>query len=187
VLVKIFCETLTRTVMEARLQFDISPQPDDSTCGPTCLHAVYRYFGDKISLKQVIKEVPSLQGGGTLAVILGNHALARGYKASIYTYNLMIFDPTWFMPGVDLRQKLMRREKSIKNSKQKFAIRNYVRFLEQNGRILHQDLNRSLLRHFLKSGLPILTGLSSTYLYGSMRVTEDEKDDDIRGEVQGIS
>jgi len=171
--------------MEARLKFDILPQPDDGTCGPTCLHAVYRYFGDEISLKQVIKEVPSLQGGGTLAVILGNHALARGYKASIYTYNLMIFDPTWFMPGVDLRQKLMMREQSIKNSKQKFAIHNYIRFLEQNGRILHQDLNRSLLRHFLKSGLPILTGLSSTYLYRSMRVTEDEKDDDIRGEVQG--
>ena len=171
--------------MEARLQFDIQPQPDDRTCGPTCLHAVYQYFGDEISLDQVIKEVPSLQSGGTLAVLLGNHALARGYKVSIYTYNLMIFDPTWFITGVDLRQKLMMREKSVKSSKQKFAIHNYVKFLDKNGRILHQDLNRSLLRHFLKSGLPIITGLSSTYLYRSMRVTEDEKDDDIRGEVQG--
>lgn len=171
--------------MEAKLQFDILPQPDDGTCGPTCLHAVYRYFGDKISLEQVIREVPSLQSGGTLAVILGNHALARGYKASIYTYNLIIFDPTWFLPGVDLRQRLLMREKSVKDSKQKFAIGNYIRFIDQNGSILYEDLNRSLLRRFLKSGLPILTGLSSTYLYRSMRVTEDEKDDDIRGEVQG--
>jgi hypothetical protein len=171
--------------MEAELQFDILPQPDDNTCGPTCLHAIYRYFGDTIPLDQVIREVPSLRGGGTLAVMLGNHALARGYKASLYTYNLIIFDPTWFRPGVDLREKLRMREQFASHGKQKLAIRHYVRFLEQGGRIRYEDLSRGLLRHFLKAGLPILTGLSSTYLYRSMRVAEDEKDDDIRGEVQG--
>lgn len=171
--------------MEARLEFDILPQPDDSTCGPTCLHALYRYFGDEIPLEQVIREVPSLRGGGTLAVMLGNHALARGYKASIYTYNLIVFDPTWFQPGVDLRAKLLLRQESVSGTKQKLAIANYVRFIEHGGRIYYEDLSRSLLRRFLKSGLPVLTGLSSTYLYRSIRVTDDEQDDDIRGEVQG--
>ena len=28
------------------LDLDILAQPDDETCGPTCLHAVYRYFGE---------------------------------------------------------------------------------------------------------------------------------------------
>ena len=32
--------------VEAKLHLDILPQPDDSTCGPTYLHAVYRYWGD---------------------------------------------------------------------------------------------------------------------------------------------
>jgi hypothetical protein len=169
----------------SRLEFDILPQPDDSTCGPTCLHAIYRYFGDEIPLGQVIREVATLRGGGTLAVMLGNHALARGYRASIYTYNLMVFDPTWFQPGVDLRERLEMRRQAALNGKQKLAIRNYVEFLERGGRIWYEDLSRGLLRRFLKSGLPILTGLSSTYLYRSMRVTEDEVDDDIQGEVQG--
>src|SRR5262245_26599770 len=35
------------------LDFDIKAQPDEVTCGPTCLHALYQYYGDKISLKQV--------------------------------------------------------------------------------------------------------------------------------------
>ena len=75
----------------------ILTQPDDSTCGPTSLHAVYQYFDDDISLDQVIKEVSFLEEGGTLAVMLGCHALKRGYKVKIYTYNLHVFDPTWFL------------------------------------------------------------------------------------------
>jgi hypothetical protein len=176
---------LDRIVMEARLQFDILPQPDDTTCGPTCLHAIYRYFGDEIPLGQVIREVPTLCGGGTLGVMLGNHALARGYKASLFTYNLMIFDPTWFHAGVNLLDRLQMRELIAPHAKQKLAIRNYLEFLKQGGKIHYEDLSRALLRRFLKSGLPILTGLSSTYLYRSMRVADDESDDDIRGEVQG--
>ena len=49
----------------------ILTQPDDSTCGPTSLHAVYQYFDDEISLEQVISEVSFLEDGGTLAVFLG--------------------------------------------------------------------------------------------------------------------
>jgi ABC-type bacteriocin/lantibiotic exporter with double-glycine peptidase domain len=78
------------------LGFDIQSQPDKVTCGPTCLHALYQYYGEDISLKQVVREVKQLKAGGTLAVMLGNHALKRGYKALIYTYNLTVFDPSWF-------------------------------------------------------------------------------------------
>src|SRR6185369_13364802 len=76
--------------VKTRLRLEILPQPDDITCGPTCLHAVYRYFGDVIGLDQVIEEVPQLETGGTLAVLLGCHALRRGYDATIYTYNLQV-------------------------------------------------------------------------------------------------
>ena len=56
--------------MESRLHFDILPQPDPTTCGPTCLHAVYRYHGDEMPLARVIAETPALEEGGTLAVLL---------------------------------------------------------------------------------------------------------------------
>ena len=64
--------------METRLKLDILPQPDNMTCGPTCLHALYRYYGDDLLLEDVIEQVPSLEGGGTLAVLLACHALRRG-------------------------------------------------------------------------------------------------------------
>ena len=63
--------------METKLEVEILTQPDDFTCGPTCLHALYQYFGDEIPLEQVIREVQFLEGGGTLDVLLANHALKR--------------------------------------------------------------------------------------------------------------
>jgi hypothetical protein len=80
------------------LDLSILRQPDNSTCGPTSLHAVYKYYGDDIELKQVIAQTHKLVGGGTLAVMLGCHALERGYHAKLFTFNLNMFDPTWFTP-----------------------------------------------------------------------------------------
>ena len=96
--------------MESKLEIEILPQPDDTTCGPTCLHAVYRYYGDSIPLRDVISEVQKLEEGGTLAVLLGLHALRRGYRATLYTYDLQVFDPTWFEDEVsNLDERLTLR------------------------------------------------------------------------------
>jgi hypothetical protein len=118
--------------------------------------------------------------------MLAKHALARGYEASIYTYNLMIFDPTWFGSGVDLRERLALRKKTTRSKKQRLAIEQYLEFIRRGGRIYLEDLRRGLLRQFLKQRLPILTGLNSTYLYRTMRVRgNDMVEDDLRGEVVG--
>ena len=91
----------------APFEFEILAQPDDTTCGPTCLHGVYRFYGDPIELAQVIHEVVPLESGGTLAVQLACHALRRGYRATLYTYNLALFDPTWFAtPERDIAERL---------------------------------------------------------------------------------
>jgi len=37
-----------------RLPVETLPQPDETTCGPTCLHAVYRYWGDQEPLETII-------------------------------------------------------------------------------------------------------------------------------------
>ena len=172
--------------MDVKIEIAMNSQPDDSTCGPTCLHAIYHFFHDSIDLESVIRQVPSLEGGGTLGVMLANHALSRGYKCSIYTYNLMIFDPTWFQAGVDIRDRLKQRHAHIRDRKQRLAIEQYLSFLEQGGRLHFQDLTRNLLRSFLKHGFPILTGLNSTYLYRTQRVYGEKMlDDDVRGEVVG--
>ncbi|MFH7319692.1 C39 family peptidase [Desulfurivibrio sp. D14AmB] len=178
--------------MQNRLSFNIQAQPDDATCGPTCLQAVYRYYDDDISLQRVIEEVHILEGGGTLEVLLACHALRRGYRAAIYTYNLRVFDPSWFEPErADLAEKLGRQLKVKKKPKLTVATRAYLEYLQLGGEIRFRDLNGSLLRHYLKQGKPILCGLSATYLYHCPREHQPRPDhpameyDDIAGSPAG--
>ena len=173
--------------MEAKLPFSILTQPDEVTCGPTCLHAIYRYFSDEVPLNQLIDEVSKLDEGGTLAVFLGCHALKRGYRAHIYTYNLRVFDPTWFeRSGVDLLERLKTQLDHKHTRKIRVATRGYREFLKLGGKIHFEDLRPDLIRRFLKKGIPIVTGLSATYLYRTPREFGPKADfDDLRGNPSG--
>lgn len=172
---------------EMRLNFKILPQPDEETCGPSCLHAVYHYYGDDILLDQVIGEVQTLKEGGTLDVFLACHALRRGYSAEIYTYNLTLFDPTWFKPkGPDLRERLTAQMRVKEDPKLHTATRGYLEFLDLGGKICIKELTTGLIRKYLNQSVPILTGLSSTFLYQSAReIGHSGEEDDVKGEPAG--
>lgn len=168
-----------------RLRIDVLAQPDFTTCGPTCLHAIYRYYGDAIGLTDVVAQVATLPEGGTLAVWLACHALRRGYDATIFTYNLKMFDPTWFEhEGVDILSKLKEQERVKRDSKLSLATSAYLEFFDLGGRLRFEELSPDLIRRPLKRGIPVLTGLSATYLYGCARERDDEYDD-IGGEPTG--
>lgn len=170
------------------LDLAILRQPDDATCGPTCLHAVYRYFGDELPLGEVTAEVPRLAGGGTLAVSLANHALRRGYRALIYTYNLTVFDPTWFGRRTpDLIERLRAQARAKMDPKLSVATDAYLEFLALGGELAMEDLTPALLRRWLERDRPILTGLSATFLYRCAREVGDAEleEDDVRGIATG--
>lgn len=165
--------------VQLQLTFDINrlknviikAQPNDFTCGPTCLQAVYNYYGENIDLNVVINEVHSLENGGTLSVLLANHALRKGYNATIYNYNLEVFDPTWFPVNNTevLIEKLKNQIEAKKNKKLKSASKAYIEFLKLGGKLKFEDLSPELLTTLFKQETPVLTGLSATYLYQCAR------------------
>jgi hypothetical protein len=173
---------------EFRLALETLPQPDETTCGPTCLHAVYRYWGESEPLTQVIERNYRMEHGGTYAVYLACDALRKGYRATIYTYNLLVFDPTWFVgKGVDIAERL-KRQLDVKMERRRFqqVTPGYLEFLNLGGRLRFVDLAPKLLHRILRHRMPIITGLSSTYLYHAAREygPHDVKDD-IRGTPSG--
>lgn len=174
-------------MMRIQLPYSIQAQPDESTCGPTCLHSIYRYYGDEIPLAQVVEEVTMLEAGGTLAVMLACHALQRGYAATIYTYKLQLFDPSWLVPGGgDLSERLRAQMACKEDDKLQVASGAYLKFLELGGKIRFEDLTHGLLRGYVKREIPVLTGLSATYLYRTPREFGPNCDyDDVRGEPVG--
>jgi hypothetical protein len=173
--------------MAPRRAFAIQLQPDGATCGPTCLQAIYRYWGDDVPLHEVVARVPQLDDGGVLAVHLGCHALRRGYRARIATLNLQLFDPSWFDGrAVDLRAKLVEQASHKEKRKLRFATEAYLEFLDLGGEVVMHDLSPSALAAILAEGVPVLTGLSATWLYRASRETGVQPvDDDVRGVPQG--
>ena len=169
------------------LPVDIDPQPDGITCGPTCLHALYRYHGLNVSLAKVVDSVTPLEEGGTLEVNLACDALQRGFAATIYTFNLNLFDPTWFdHPQTDIAAKLRERAARKCSPKFKFAVEGYCDFLERGGRLRFTDLTRAELRGMFRRGVPVIAGLNLTYLYRHPRVSGPYDDpDDVHGESCG--
>lgn len=155
------------------------------TCGPTCLHAVYRFWQDDEPLASVIGRTRRLDHGGTFAVFLACDALAKGYRATIYTYNLLVFDPTWFRMGADLHERLQRQCEVKSEPGLRHVTEGYLEFLRRGGRLRMQDLSARLIRRILRRGLPIITGLSATYLYRAAREYGDGLRDDIGGAPVG--
>lgn len=174
---------------KSKILLEMKAQPDQTSCGPTCLYALYQHLGVKISLKKVLDEVQQFSiGGGTLGVILGKHALMLNLSVTLYSYNLRVFDPSWFQfDRNQLIRKLDLRLKSKKNSqKLAMAIRSYRDFIMAGGEVRFDNLSAKLLKKFLTTNSPILTGLSSTWLYQAQR--EDPittEDDDIGGDPAG--
>lgn len=175
------------------MKIEMITQPDDETCGPTTLHAVYHYYGDTISLKRTISEVERVKTGGTIAPLLGKHALQRGYHAKIYTYNLEIFDPSWFkdnaLSNKFLLSKLAEQKKVKSGPRFLESSHAFSEFLMLGGQIAFHELSVDLLKMYFNQNIPLLTGLSATYLYQSARETVLDQGklvyDDIRGEPCG--
>ena len=173
--------------MDIDLPLRIERQPDYTTCGPTALHAIYRYYNDPIDLKTVIQETPKLPGGGTLGIHLSVHALSRGYEVDTWMCSVHHFDPTWFQQPTDLLAKLKARfEAKCQTDDPRYgpALESIEQYLELGGKAVWGDLTPELIGKVLSRGTPLLTGTNGTYLYQCARET-DAGPDDVRGDAFG--
>ena len=187
--------------MDVELPVLIERQPDYTTCGPTALHAIYRYYGDPIDLATVIRETRKLPGGGTLAIHLAVHALQRGYDVTGWACSVRHVDPTWFVRPdgddrastalavavPDLPARLRARALArglLDDPRYGPALEGIEQFTELGGRYVWGDLSPELISSVLARGTPLLAGTNGTYLYQCSRETA-EGPDDIRGEAFG--
>lgn len=156
-------------------------QPDDLTCGPTSLLQIYRYHGVDKTHEQLLGHYLRNPDGGTLAVYLAQAALADGFRPTLYTFNLDVFDPTWAgLDGERLVAKLEARGREVEGerlSRLRRIIAAYATLVRDGGRVRLVDLDRRLLVDLLAAGHPILTGLSATWLYRTPRELNEEEDD----------
>jgi hypothetical protein len=95
-----------------------------------------------------------------------------------------MFDPSWFDGGSDIADRLRWQLKHKGGVRRAAATKAYLRFLAGGGRIRYRVMRPELIAGYLRRGIPVLTGLSATYLYGCARETEKDYDN-LRGVPQG--
>lgn len=168
---------------------DIAPftQPDDVSCGPTCLRGVLDYYGDSRSLEEVMAHTRRNPDGGTLAVYLGLAALSMGLHATLYPFSVRVFDLTWrTLEKEALIQKLLLRAMVDDYLKLRVETLAWADLLREGGRVRFRELSARLLMEILDRGHPILCGLSATHLYRSARERpHDNVPDDVWGRGAG--
>lgn len=174
------------------IDLKIHTQPDDETCGPTSLHAIYHYYGLNLSLQRVVEEVERSLSGGTLAPFLGAHALKHGFKTTIYINNLNLFDPSWFDEDEDgeVQQKFLysKLQTQMRHKRTKGLLHEsqaYLDYLSLGGEIRFKTLSVKLLKRYFSSQIPILTSLSATYLYRCPRSVYTSQGEEIFDDIRG--
>ena len=89
----------------------------------------------------------------------------------------------------ELKAKLELLHKAKHAPKLRKAIEAYIRFIDLGGMVAFEDLRAATFEKYFKKGVPVLCGLSATYLYRSMREYTGKDDrsvfDDIHGEPMG--
>ena len=171
------------------INLTIQTQPDDESCGPTCLHALYQHYKFPIAFATVEQQVKRVKSGGTLGPLLGKHALQNEFKTILYVNNLNVFDPTWFKeiePSNDMLIAKLDAQIQYKSDPALLeACAGYRQYLALGGKIRFRTLNTQLLKTYFDQNIPILTSLSATYLYRCAReyFSEDGRSfyDDIKG------
>jgi hypothetical protein len=175
--------------MQKSLKVSILPQPDEESCGATCLHAVYQFFQYQVPLAEVVGSVVKIDSGGTLIPFLGQHALAQGFASTIVPFDVRVFDPSWKRCSPkDLRDRLLQSAERRPDAKTSLAVRAYAEFLSAGGEIRFDEPRCELLQDYLLKGFPIISGVSATYLYQSKRETEELGDigyNDLLGQPRG--
>jgi hypothetical protein len=173
------------------IELTMRSQPNDETCGPTSLHAIYHYFGLTISLKEVIDTIEHSLSGGTLCPLLGKHALDQGFDATIFVNQLDLFDPTWFKKSYASRETLLIKLKSQDKFKQgkHFVAHSkaYQEFIELGGDIRFKTIDGQIFKEYFHKNIPILTGLNSTYLYRSSRELYTQSGEAFFDDLQGVA
>ena len=162
-------------------------QPDDVSCGPTCLAAVLQFHGIETNLTRVRAATPKNADGGTLAPYLARAAMAHGLKVRCHPFAVQVFDPTWWdLPADEVTARLRRRTHGLRPGRLRRVHDAWLAYLEAGGMLSLGELLGGELVAAIDAGHPLICGLSITWLYQEPRERpEDNVDDDIHGSPVG--
>ncbi|MCB9691481.1 MAG: C39 family peptidase [Alphaproteobacteria bacterium] len=172
---------------ELRLTVPPLVQPDEVSCGPTCLAAVLQFHGVDTDVARVRAKTPRNPDGGTFAPYLGRAAIAHGMRVCCHPFAVQVFDPSWWdLPHDEVARRLRLRTEGLKPGRLRRVHEAWLAYMMDGGDVELGELRTHRLTDALDAGHPLICGLSITWLYQEPRERpHDNQDDDIHGAPVG--
>ncbi|MFH1582442.1 MAG: cysteine peptidase family C39 domain-containing protein [bacterium] len=141
-------------------------------CCVVCLQMVMEYFGEKVPMEELLKQIKVYKNIGTWIADEGKIALKYGFKTFFCYHNSYILDKdTENLSEKDIT-KLKKYLKDIKRKKykepgfKKREIKKDIEYIQLGGKFSTKVPNLDLIDGFLKKKVPVIVTLNTNSLRG---------------------
>lgn len=148
-----------------KLKVPLFKQPKNSVlCGPTCLKMLYWYYGERLDLEDIKKEM-RMYNWGTLITELGRSLLKHNFNVALTTFNTRWFPNTFkSMSSNDLKRYIIKKMHTSK--KQKRLLKSMVSFIEEGGKLKVDIVTEKDIKKAIKSKNPPIICIDNKVLFG---------------------
>lgn len=183
-----------KTLYEVNHQY----QPTNTTCSPTALSMLLRYYGEEFNVADISAKVPQVKNEkgedcGTINQQMATWCISLGFDVVLYTADVQVIDQSWSkLTSTEVVERLEARKSGFKVPSLGELWNNaycqaYIEFIRSGGELhIANAITSKLLYKMLEKG-PVLPCLSFDTLYGigrTINIGEKEtKPDDVNGKA----
>ena len=158
----------------------------DSTCGPSCLVAIYESLGEKVDKQTILNELNISDSDYTYLPQIARHMLKRNLEIKLISPNSYVFSPEWAQLS---REQVITelRDWIVLNAKNEWLLTaiHSLFFLEEGGTVEITDLTTELLDSHLDAGWSLLCLVEPSWLWGKRKIAKKAEYDSVRGNADG--
>ena len=151
-----------------RKDVPLTMQPRDSAwCGAACAHMLARYYGMRISLRRLVREL-RVGSSGILTPKLGTWFLEHGFDVTIVGYEDAFPNRFIALDAEEAQAEVLKwcaRETQDLSWHRKALRRVYPSFFEAGGKLLPRPVTRRDIRNALRRDQPPILAVDVVTLY----------------------
>ncbi len=155
-------------------------------CGPVSTYNIHKYFGTKITLPEILKDLGVTLKSLTFPSQLANHLRRQSYIVEVLTSCSYVVSPQWMgKPSSSIIDQLTKWCGYNKKSTWLKGATLLLEYMKDGGKVTVLNLTTKVLDDYLDQGYVILACLEESWLWGKRKIADKNIFDDVKGNPRG--